>query len=357
MIDLSKEKYEILFEKKKDHFSNIFNDATIIDFFSSPFRAYRHRAEFGVIEVNKKLFYSMTVDGKKQKIHSFPVASEKIQSLMEPLISKINKNLVISEKLFQIEFQSSRAEEIMITLIYHKFIDEYWEYNASEIASELGISIIGRSKNQKVIIGKDFVKETYNFSKERYELNQFEQCFSQTNPFICDDMINWVYDNCSPSNDVMELHCGQGTFTILLSNLYRKVLATENSRPSIYALKENIKINNKENIYFGRLSGKETIEAFTKKRTFRRLKDIDLEEFNLDTIFLDPPREGLDQFTKDALINFDNVIYLSCGFESFKNDIQDLENTHEIEKLAMFDQFPYTDHIESGAILKKIAQK
>ena len=105
------------------------------------------------------------------------------------------------------------------------------------------------------------------------------------------------------------------------------------------------------------MSGKETIEAFTKKRTFRRLKDIDLEEFNLDTIFLDPPREGLDQFTKDALINFDNVIYLSCGFESFKNDIQDLENTHEIEKLAMFDQFPYTDHIESGAILKKIAQK
>ena len=54
-------------------------------------------------------------------------------------------------------------------------------------------------------------------------------------------MLDWV-TRYSPKikEDIMELHCGLGTFTIPLSNLYTKVLATENSRPSIKALKENI---------------------------------------------------------------------------------------------------------------------
>ena len=49
-----------------------------------------------------------------------------------------------------------------------------------------------------------------------------------------------------------------------------------------------------------------------------------------------------------------NVIYISCGFESFKRDLRILQETHDIINLAMFDQFPYTDHIESGAILRRI---
>jgi tRNA (uracil-5-)-methyltransferase len=157
------------------------------------------------------------------------------------------------------------------------------------------------------------------------------------------------------SKDILELHCGLGTFTIPLSHLYRKVLATENSRPSIQALNDNIFLNNRKNIYSGRLSGKETLEALQRKRNFRRLQDIDLDEFEIKTIFLDPPREGLDVFTIQNLINVENIIYISCGFESFKRDLKILQKTHRILDLALFDQFPYTDHIESGAILKRIA--
>ena len=46
----------------------------------------------------------------------------------------------------------------------------------------------------------------------------------------------------------------------------------------------------------------------------------------------------------------------AAGFKirgPFKRDIQALKATHDILKLAMFDQFPYTEHIESGAILRK----
>ena len=132
-------------------------------------------------------------------------------------------------------------------------------------------------------------------------------------------------------------------------------MATENSRPSIKALKENVNLNRRTNIYNARLSGKETLEAYNGVRKFNRLSDIDLQEFNFDSIFLDPPREGLDHFTLKSLANMKNIIYVSCGFESFKRDLSILQKTHEILNLAMFDQFPYTEHIESGAILKRIA--
>ena len=75
---------------------------------------------------------------------------------------------------------------------------------------------------------------------------------------------------------------------------------------------------------------------------------------NINSVFLDPPREGLDSFTTRNLKDIKNIIYVSCGFESFKRDIKVLQKTHDIINLAMFDQFPFTDHIESGAILKRI---
>ncbi len=90
-----------------------------------------------------------------------------------------------------------------------------------------------------------------------------------------------------------------------------------------------------------------------KIRPYRRLSSINLDEFNIDTIFLDPPREGLDQFTRENIIDMENIIYVSCGFESFKRDLQNLQKTHEITNLAMFDQFPYTDHIESVRSLRE----
>ena len=353
---ISKNNYLKLFEEKKKSFSGAFKKDFSIEYYPSPFRAYRHRAEFSLINKKDDLSFAMTVNGRKEKINSFPIASQKIQDLMEPLRKSIQDDAVIKEKLFQVEFQSSRSEEVMVSLIYHKNLDVDWQEKAREISNKLKISIIGRSKNQKIIIGNNFVTETYNCLNKDFSMRLYEQCFSQTNPFICDDMLTWVATNISRnSKDILELHCGLGTFTIPLSHLYRKVLATENSRPSIQALNDNIFLNNRKNISSGRLSGKETLEALQRKRNFRRLQDIDLDEFEIKTIFLDPPREGLDVFTIQNLINVENIIYISCGFESFKRDLKILQKTHRVLDLALFDQFPYTDHIESGAILKRIA--
>jgi tRNA (uracil-5-)-methyltransferase len=69
---------------------------------------------------------------------------------------------------------------------------------------------------------------------------------------------------------------------------------------------------------------------------------------------MDPPRSGLDDTTRALAKDFSNIIYISCNPETLHRDLKELVKTHEITKFALFDQFAYTHHIESGVILKKL---
>ena len=113
-----------------------------IEYFQSSHHSYRYRAEFRIINKNNEYFYAMTINGKKEVINSFPIVSKKIQDLMIHLREQINKNSIMSRKLFQVEFQSSRNNESMVSLIYHKELDDEWHKVASETALKIGISIM-----------------------------------------------------------------------------------------------------------------------------------------------------------------------------------------------------------------------
>ena len=356
MIKVSTENYKNQLKEKENIFNSYFNDVTSKSIFPSSHHSYRHRCEFGLSNFKNGINYSMINDNERIEINKYPICSEAIQLLMKKLLQLLTKKEVLFQKLFQIEFQSSRSKEVMVSLIYHKKLENDWVEEINILKDSLECSFVGRSKNQKIIIGQDYVTEEYKSVNKKFRLNLYEQCFSQANPDICDQMISWIEENGKRETDIIELHCGLGTFTIPLSRLFNNVIATENSRPSLVALEKNIKLNNCNNIKFARLSGKETLEAYDEKREFRRLinKEIVLKEYDIRSIFVDPPREGIDQQTVSKISQFDEIIYISCGFESFKRDLDLLKKTHEIEKVAMFDQFPYTNHIESGVILKRI---
>ena len=53
--------------------------------------------------------------------------------------------------------------------------------------------------------------------------------------------------------------------------------------------------------------------------------------------------------------NFENLIYISCNPDTYIRDIK-LLNNFKVEKLALFDQFANTEHLEIVSILKKINQ-
>ena len=341
---------------KKDLFFSFFSDLTKnLNYFPSPPSHFRTRAELGV-HASNNIQFTMVENNKKINVDQLMICDAKINQFICQLKTELLSSDEIKEKLFQTEIQVSRSGEGIVSLIYHKPLDTNWIKKAKKLSSEIGASIIGRSRKQKLVIGKDFVTETYNAHIKKIKVNLYEQCFSQPNPYICDEMLTWVSKNKGLHHHVTELHCGVGTFTILISNLYSRVLATENSRPSIKALEKNIQINSLENVETARMSGLETLEALNKKREFNRMKHLNLINFKKDVLFLDPPRSGLDVESINLIkeLQFKEIIYLSCGFQSLKSNLKEFLTDYKVKKAALFDQFPYTDHIETGVILSKL---
>ncbi|MCT7588189.1 tRNA (uridine(54)-C5)-methyltransferase TrmA [Aliarcobacter butzleri] len=346
-------------QREKERFSNFTN--IDFDIIKSNESNFRNRAEFRIWwekgENNKEILSYAMNDFKKNilKINSCEMVSFHIKELMPKLIDELQNDVELSFKLFAVEFLGSSTKDMLVTLIYHKKLEESWIQKAKEIEKRLNIKIIGRSKKQRLVLTNDYINETLNISNQNFFFAYEENGFTQPNTNVNVQMIEWVLENTkNSSKDLCELYCGGGNFTIPLSTKFRKVLATEISKTSIKSALRNCSLNKIESISFIRMSAEDFVQALNKVRAFNRLKDINLDDYEFDTIFMDPPRSGLDDTTRNLAKDFENIIYISCNPETLHRDLEELTKTHEIEKFALFDQFAFTNHIESGVILRKL---
>jgi len=181
---------------------------------------------------------------------------------------------------------------------------------------------------------------------------QPEGAFTQPNGEVCQKMLNWAFEALGErDDDLLELYCGNGNFTLPLATRVRRVLATEISKTSVNAALANIADNGIDNIELVRLSAEELTQALNEVRPFRRLAHIDLKSYDFGSIFVDPPRAGMDPDTCELARRFERILYISCNPETLAQNIAQLADTHRIERCALFDQFPYTHHMESGVLL------
>lgn len=344
-------------QREKDRFKDL--NTLEFDIIKSKQQNFRNRAEFRLwknFEENDKvsLSYAMNdFDKKALEINSCSIVSQDIKTLMPKLLAKIQNSEKLLFKIYSCEFLNSTTSDMLVTLIYHKKLDEQWLELAKELEKELDIKIIGRSRKQKVIVSKDYINETLNINKKDFYFQYQEGGFTQPNSKVNEKMIEWVLNNAKKGGDLCELYCGGGNFTIPLSTVYEKVVATEISKTSIKSAKINCELNTISNIDFVRMSAEDFVEALEAKRVYKRLEGLDLKAFKKETIFVDPPRAGLDETTRALCKEYEQIIYISCNPETLHRDLKELLNTHQILKFALFDQFAYTKHIESGLILRK----
>ena len=323
--------------------------------FPSPASHYRMRAEFKFWRGSEDCFYAMTgADNSIVRVDQFPVACEHINTLMPALLAELKQQDALRKKLFQVEFLAATTGDAVITLIYHRQLDEMWKNLALSLQEKLGCSVIGRSRGKKVTLGCDYVTEQFTVDGEIFSQRQPETAFSQPNAAVNQQMLAWAVD-CSKGlgGDVLELYCGNGNFTLPLSRHFAKVLATEVSKASINALQHNVAANHCNNIALARLSSEELTQALNNVRPFRRLAHINLADYAFSTVLVDPPRAGLDPDTLRLIQRFDNILYISCNPDTLAANLQTLCETHTIIRTALFDQFPYTHHMESGIMLRK----
>ncbi|MBH3409610.1 MULTISPECIES: tRNA (uridine(54)-C5)-methyltransferase TrmA [Pseudomonas] len=323
--------------------------------FDSPREHYRLRAEFRLWREDGQRHYAMFAPGDKHKailIDDFPIASQRINELMPRLKAAWQASEALGNRLFQVEFLTTLAGDAMVTMCYHRPLDEAWEVAARQLAEDLGVSVIGRSKGKRLVIGRDYAVEKLDVAGRVFSYRQPEGAFTQPNGAVNQKMLSWAFEAIGErEDDLLELYCGNGNFTLPLATRVRQVLATEISKTSVNAALSNLDENAVDNVRLVRLSAEELTQALNEVRPFRRLEGIDLKSYAFGTVFVDPPRAGMDPDTCELTRRFERILYISCNPETLAANIAQLHDTHRIERCALFDQFPYTHHMESGVLL------
>jgi len=354
--------YDQQLADKTEEIEKQFSDFSIkhIDLYKSAPLNYRERAEFRVWHDGDDLFYIMFNSATKEKfrVNDFPVASVLINQAMTTLLAAVKHNKALRFKLFQVDFLSTLSGELLISLLYHKPLDEEWEAEAillkDTLSSIAPVDIIGRAKKQKIILNKDYVTEKLTVGGKQYVYQQVENSFTQPNAKVNQQMLLWAQQaTVNQGGDLIELYCGNGNFSIALAENFDRVLGTEISKTSVKSAQVNIADNGINNIDIVRMSSEEFSQAMNGERKFRRLEGFDLTSYNYDTVLVDPPRAGLDPDSVELVRRFERIIYVSCNPETLKDNLTALCETHNIEKFALFDQFPYTHHVETGVVLSR----
>jgi len=325
--------------------------------FPSAGEHYRLRAEFRVWHQGEQLHYAMfDPENPKQPVmvENFPMAAEAICALMPRLLERLRGSQTLRGGLFQADFLATLSGELMVTLIYHRRLGDGWELAARDLAADLNIQVIGRSRGQKVVLDRDWLLEAFELNGRQLRYQQIEGGFTQPNGGVNRQMLGWACAQAaSLGGDLLELYCGNGNFTMALAPLFDKVLATEVSKSSVHAAQYNIAANDIENVALVRASSAEIADVLAGREVLKRMKDIDLESYRFSTLFVDPPRSGLDTTTLEFAAGFEHILYISCNPQTLQENVAALQATHGVSAAAVFDQFPYTHHLECGLLLTR----
>ena len=312
----------------------------------SPAYGYRSRCEFGY----RNSFYTMyDRSGNIKYLEVFNIARPAIQDLMPKLRNNINHSKFLNYKLFQVNFRTNSVDRILVTLIFHRKLNNEMKEEAQKFSNQFKIDINLRSKKDIYSTGDELLVDDININN--IMLYQTDQSFYQPNHFHMPEMVKKTLSYVNEPEDLLELYCGSGTFTLPLSYKFNRVFATENNRQSIKCLKKSIDKLSINNINFARLSAEEVSEVFNG-RVFRRMNKNNINIYKFSHVLVDPPRSGLNDEVIEIIKKFKNIIYVSCNYETYIRDIKKL-NKFYLKHIEIYDQFPNTEHLEIVSLLSK----
>jgi tRNA (uracil-5-)-methyltransferase len=283
-LEVKRKEMEERFQKLLDHSGND-NSVVGIDVIRSPARNCRQKCRFAVrrkgdmgitAERDDQLVHAMWEEGRPTVVvEAFPIASTQIYNMMPVLLSTIQSSLTyvcMVEGFASVHYLSTLSGALLVTMNYDggnsdSFQDEAGGYRCSwRVAAELlredllarsiptitSLSLIGRSKGVKVVVGQDFVMETLHLTDGRsLRYKQVEEGFSNPNSVVNQSALGWLCGvaqqavvgevatpNSSPNSsderdgaevlagkkvDLLEMYCGNGNHTVALAGTLLRV--------------------------------------------------------------------------------------------------------------------------------------
>lgn len=169
--------------------------------------------------------------------------------------------------------------------------------------------------------------------------------FYQINSPQAERLYNKAKEFAEPSGKtVIDLYCGAGTIGLSMANEAKKVIGAEIIPDAIANANKNAEQNNIKNAKFLCADASKAAKIF---------KD---ENIDPDVVLLDPPRKGCDESVIKTVCEMspERVVYISCDPATCARDCKIFEQKgYKVKRVASFDLFPRTSHVESVALLVK----
>ncbi len=180
----------------------------------------------------------------------------------------------------------------------------------------------------KAVLGDEFWKEKILDMEFMFLPN----AFCQTNSYAAQELYKLVRELVEGGKTLVDAYAGIGTFGIILSEKFERVVGIEEAPHSIESFHVNV-----ENLGIKNYEMKEgKVEKILQNIT------------NVDVLLLDPPRAGVHPAVVEAInrIKPREIVYVSCNPKTQKRDIDLLEG-YKIEFIRPIDMFPRTTHVEN----------
>ncbi|MHC8604765.1 23S rRNA (uracil(1939)-C(5))-methyltransferase RlmD [Arenicellales bacterium IMCC58067] len=324
-----------------------------IDVLSGDPWAYRRRARLGVRYVPKK---GGTLVGFRERNNSYITGLETCEVLVKsvsnllPSLQGLVEQLSVRDQLPQIEV--AVGENATALVFRHlKSLTEADRYALAAFGERHQTQIFTQSKGPKTVTALwPAEPDPLNYSLEKFGLTiefspvDFVQINGGINERLVEIIISWLELN--RQDEVLDLFCGLGNFSLATAQRAKSVLGVEGERALVQKAELNASRNQIQNASF-------------KTRDLFDDGIIDWSEGEFSKVIVDPPRSGAREALKRVVdhVKPEVIAYVSCNPATLARDSADLIESgfYGLDRLLVADMFPHTAHVETAALFKRVS--
>jgi 23S rRNA (uracil1939-C5)-methyltransferase len=312
---------------------------------------YRRRARLAARWVPKK---GRVVVGFKERATSYIADLQRCEILrppvdaMIPALSTLLTALSIPNRIPQIEIAVADNATALVIRVLEPLTDADMEHlHAFEREHNVHIYLQPGGYDTVAPLRGDVPPLTYSLPQFDVTLQFLPTDFVQVNASLNERMIERVVEllQLSAEDEVLDLFCGLGNFSLPLARRAKHVLGVEGEAGLVARARDNAARNGLANTGFftANLAAEDLhIAGWTKRR--------------YDKVLLDPPRAGAQEVLPVvAATRADRIVYVSCHPGTLARDAGILVNQHgyRLAAAGVMDMFPHTAHVESVAVFER----
>lgn len=303
---------------------------------------YRRRARLALNVQHGKLImgYRQSASSTITPISHCPVLVESLNALLLPLYHCLCQ-LSDVKQLGHVELvQADNGSTVLLRCLIHlskQDCDHLIQF--AQIHHVNLFLLLNNEKKSLVLKGALF----YCVDHVTLHFNpwNFIQINAQVNQYMVEQALIWL--ELQSSDQVLDLFCGVGNFTLPIAKYVKKVVGIEGVAELVSIAHDNAKQQQLNNVEFFQ----EDLQTDLSRQLWTKLY------FN--KIVLDPSRTGaFEVMPKLINISPSHLIYISCHPATLSRDGQLLIDAgYTIAAVCMMEMFPQTKHLEAMVLFRK----